>query len=64
MICFWIHDLCVVSDVKPTAIADNDLLSASGVGLEPAVLMGKTYEQEAECRTAYVGFALVHLSRA
>ncbi len=61
VICLWIHDLCIRSNVKPAAITDNNLLSTGGVGLEPAVLRVQTEIQETEYGASYVGFALVHL---
>jgi hypothetical protein len=64
VMCLWIHKLCVSPCQEPAATTGNNLLPASGVGLKPAVLMGKTYEQEAERRTTYIGFALVHLRGA
>ncbi len=64
MIYWWIHDLRISSNVKSTAITDNNLLSTGGVGLEPAVLRVQTEIQETEYVAMYINFALLHLRAA
>ena len=61
MICLRIHEICASSDVQPAAIADNNLLTTGGVGLEPALLREKAEVHGVEQSATYVRFALVHL---